>query len=96
MKKATKKDSDYYQPTKVKDVDIDNILNYVDSCIRRGEWDVLSDVFYNLTPQAEIMPLDIIVSYLVASLPGKSKIRYRQAFLTKCKELHPNEDWSNL
>ena len=94
--KKTKRDSNYYQPTEVKDIDIDNIFDYVDSCMTRGEWETLSDIFYNLTPQAEIMPVDIILAYLVSSLPGKSKIRYRQAFLVRCQELYPNEDWSNL
>jgi hypothetical protein len=91
------KDNEYYQPTKVKDVDIDNILLYVDSCMKRGEWDVLSDIFYNLIPQAEIMPVDIILTYVVGTLPGASKIRYRRAFIDKCKKLHPDvELWKNL
>ena len=94
MKKT--QDSDCYQPTKVKDIDIDNILSYVDNCVRREEWETLSDLFYNLITYVRMMPKDIIVAYLVASLPGQSKIRYRKAFLEKCKSVYPNEDWNNL
>jgi hypothetical protein len=77
------------------DKEIDTIYEYVDSCMRLGEWHVLDKIFGDF--DVINMPIDAKVTYLVASFAGKDKIPNRQNFLEKCKFLHKEERlWDNL
>lgn len=81
----------------VSDTEIDVIYNYVNDMITKNEWHDLSMLFWNFLPQINEMPLDIILAYATASLPGKNRIKYRRRFLDLCEEMYPdNELWRGL
>jgi hypothetical protein len=76
---------------------IDGIYDYVDSAMTRGDWKSLDYIFYKMLSHVHEMNLTIIMTYVVASLPGADKIKNRKEFIIKAKELHPGEKlWVNL
>ena len=78
------------------DKKIDIIYDAMDALMKADCWEYINDRFFELKLQAWRHDLDILLAYIVATQPVKTKLPNRKIFIDKCKELHPNEDWSRL
>lgn len=81
----------------VSDKQIDEIYDAIDALMRAGAWNFLNELFVVWEQQAWRLEIDILVTYAVASCPGKSKLPARKNFMDRCMALHPDPDlWKGL
>jgi hypothetical protein len=83
--------------TEISDRVLDSIYDYADSLIRNEEWEYLSSIFHGFLLQVDILPLDVKLAFLTATLPAKSHIKNRKEFLIACQSYDPSDNlWNGL
>lgn len=83
--------------TTTTDIDLDNIYDYVDSLLKSSNFEELDNLLCHLTLNIHTIDLDIILEYLTSTYPAKSKLKTRQLFLDKAKEIYTEKGlWSGL
>ncbi len=88
---------DYPDDPSASQKDIDTLYDDIDNMLKRGEWKHLDGIFQSFLTKVNEMPLDIILAYVIASLPAGSKIMYRREFIDLCKKRFPGESlWQGL
>jgi hypothetical protein len=83
--------------SKIGDKELDEIYRVVDVLMRNGCWEFLDDFLENLIVRAWRTDVDELLAYATATLPGKSNIPSRAAFVSHCKRLFPGKKlWQGL
>jgi hypothetical protein len=82
---------------KTSDKKLDEIYGVVDVLMCEGHWGFLDEFLENLIVRAWRTDIDELLAYATATLPGKSKIPSRAAFVSHCKRLFPEKGlWQGL
>lgn len=81
----------------VRDAEIDEIYDAIDVLMRSGNFNFLNSLFPYWTSTAWRTSVHILLTYATASLPAKSKLPSRKAFMEECMKLHTEPKlWSGL
>lgn len=81
----------------VTDNDLDEVYAAIDALMKIGAWKFLDALLVNWELSAWRTPLDLLLGYATATLPAKSKLPSRKAFMDKCKQLHSDPElWKGL
>jgi len=77
--------------------EIDDLYDTLDVLMYKGKWDLLNSIFILWTDHAWRTDVDRLLTYATASLPAKTHILSRPAFIARCKQLYPDPElWKGL
>ena len=76
---------------------IDMIYDHVDQLMWASEWTTLNSELDDLMLNFNDIELDMLLSVVVATLPGEHELVSRSYFVDKCKKAYPDPDlWHGL
>lgn len=82
---------------KVTDADLDELYEAIDVLMKIGAWKFLDSLLVNWELSAWRTPVDLLVGYATATMPAKSKLPSRKAFMARCMQLHTDPElWKGL
>jgi hypothetical protein len=82
---------------KITDKQLDDVYDTLDYLMTKGQWTILEDLFIYWGQTAWRTELDLLLAYATASLPAKTKIVNRPAFIKQCMKFHPDPElWKGL
>lgn len=92
MNKIKKLDAELkrrYGPSKPGiDAELDELYDAIDVLMKNNCWSFLDGVLEDFIPRIWRTDIDILLGYLTATLPYKSKIPARVKFLDYCRKIH--------
>ena len=79
------------------DRDLDELYDLIDNLMKDGDWWLLDNMCCCWSEGVNLTDLDDLLGRATATLPGKSKLPSRAAFIAKCKKVHPDPElWKGL
>lgn len=79
------------------DKEIDDIYDLFDFLMKKGKWELLDGMLSEILQRVWRTEIDMLLTYLTATLPAKSKLPSRTKLVNECKRWFPdNELWKGL
>ena len=86
-----------YMKSKSINKQLDDLYDAIDVLMKHGHWQFLDDVLLDVAGKSWRMDLDIILGWVTATFPAKSKLKNRENLILQGKRFHPDPElWKGL